>query len=151
MTFRRLVLACSLLTLLTSATIAQQAPESVKASDLKNHPFQVGGLELGIAKLDDNVVTSADVRDCGVGYLDLRITNVMGDFVRFVPSQFVVVGRDGRQASPGYERRWSDRVPPAEISVAPRATTQMRYNLTARIRFPADVYYDGTLLARVTN
>jgi hypothetical protein len=115
------------------------------------HPFQVGGLELTISKLDGYVAVSADVRDTGVGYMAVRLANTSGDFVRFVPSRLVVVGKDGRQASPAYERRNTDRAPVSEVAVAPRARAEMKYNLSARVKFPAQVYYDGELLAEVIN
>ena len=148
---RQFVILSALLAVVSIPTRAQQSLAPIKASDLKHHTLQAGGLDLTIAKLDDYVVVSEDVRDTGVGYLDIRLTNPTNDFLQFVPSKFVIVGRDDNQASIGYERHDLDRVVPQEVSVAPHAKTQMRYNLTARIRFPAVVYYDGKKIARVTS
>jgi hypothetical protein len=63
----------------------------------------------------------------------------------------VVVSRDGEQASIAYERRMTDRAVVGGVGVAPRAHTELKYNLSARVRFPAQVYYAGKLLAEITD
>ena len=147
----RLCLLTTCLVLLAAPALGQASRTPVDTRELRDQSFHVGGLELTISKLDGNVVISSDVRDGGVGYVTLRVANVSGDFERFDPSRFVVVGSDGRQATPAYERRNTDRAPVGEISVAPRARAEVKYNLSARVRFPAEVYYDGALLAVVTD
>jgi hypothetical protein len=144
-----LVFVCGLA--MCASAGAQQPANQVDLSSVSRHPFQVGGLELTISKLDGLVVISSDARDTGVGYMEVRVENVSADFVRFAPSQLVVVGRDGRQASIIYERHNTDRAVVSEVSVAPRAHTEMKYNLSARVKFPAQLYYDGKLLAEIVD
>jgi hypothetical protein len=126
-----------------------QTPQPLTRSQLQSTPFDVGGLTLTLRKLDGIVRLSADPRDVNVGFVVVRLENRTNRFAVFAPGQLVIVGKDGSQASVGYERRAEDRVLVSEIRVAPGAHVEVQYNLTARVRFPAKVYYGDALLAEV--
>jgi hypothetical protein len=130
---------------------AQQAPPHIARSELGRHTFDVGGVDLTVVKLDDNVSISSDMRDPGAGYVVVRVGNGSDAFERFDPGEVVLVSADGEQATIAYERRNTDRVEPRAIPVAPGAHTEMKYNLSARLRFPLRLYYGATLLAEISD
>jgi hypothetical protein len=145
------VVCVSLLALASARPCVAQSAQQVKTDELKRTPFVVEGLTLTLRKLDGNVFSSSSIRDVAVGFVAVRLENHTEQFVAFVPSQLVIVGKDGKQASIGYERRGGDRVTANEVRVAPGAHVEVQYNLTERIRFPAKLYYGDKLLAKVTD
>src|SRR3712207_2853060 len=94
---------CSMIMLLfalsAAAAPAQSPQRPVRASELKDRPFHVGGLLVTVSKLDGYVAISADIRDTGVGYIVVRVENATGKALAFQPNRLALVGKDGRQAS----------------------------------------------------
>jgi len=110
-----------------------------KASELGQHPIEIGDLSLTISHLNYRS-------------LKLLLKNVSELFIPFSPDDLTILGSDGSQnyieityiRDPG---RW---ISPAQVKIGPKAHLQLEYGLNDEVKFPAKIFYKGKPIVEIT-
>jgi hypothetical protein len=108
-----------------------------KRSDLRNHPFIIGGLILTINSYTDSKLNGRE-------WFDLRVENPGNGFLSLHgPSNLFVVNSEGRQ-----EQLSSDH----SFLIAPGAFVSLTYQYwnNNKLKLPAKIYFGDKLLAEIT-
>jgi hypothetical protein len=97
---------------------------------------------------------SAGFLRLGEGYIRVEVENTSPEAVNFSPSQLYFVGKDGIEASILCTNRKNARGEEDDICatdrmIAPRAKMRETYNLSEKLRMPADFYYQDKLVATI--
>ena len=126
-----------------------QVGSAVKRSELDRMPFITGKLKMTITKFKDNVAISSEIRNTGVGYIEVSIESLSPEFTTFSPSRLLFVDRNNDQASILGLRHVNEIYPAQDIRLAPQARIKGRYILTDKLEPPVRVYYDDRLLGTI--
>jgi hypothetical protein len=129
-----------------AAVPVAQAPLSLKAADLKEHPFVVDGLQLTVESYTGDDLLGARV-------MDFRLQNTTQAFLSFRAGDLLVVGASGDEAVARdytHGQMNSTLSVPARLSLAPGAGVSLFRNLGARVGSPAKLYFRGRLVALIT-
>ena len=138
------------LLLLMGLPLAAQEPVTCRARDLSAHPFRNGGLSLTVASLSGYKSFDRERKFSGRANILLAVENTGSGFQLYAPNDLNLVGKDGVQVFPMFERNLADDLLPAAIRLAPGAHVNVEYALSGRLHFPARVYLGERLVAVIT-
>ena len=122
----------------------QTTEKSVAISELKSSPFTAGPLKLTVTHFrGTEFFARYSHLQSGI---QITVENTSDTFATFEPRRLSVVDKDNEQADVlGLDQ--DDEVYAAEIRrIAPEATINVHFILTARVDLPARIYYDDRLL-----
>lgn len=146
----RLIIASALVLSLHMLVFAGgQLGSAIKRSELDRMPFIAGKLKMTITKFKDNVVISSELRNTGVGYIEVNVENLAPEFTTFFPNRLLFLDRNNDQASILGVRHVNEIYAVQDTRLAPQARIKGRYNLTDKLEPPVRVYYDDRLLGTI--
>jgi hypothetical protein len=145
---RNLVLP--LLMALMALPMAAQSALKCSSKELPTHPFVSGEISLTITALSGYKVFDRERKFAGRARVEITVENKSSAFKRFDPQDLSLVGKEGVQVFPVFERNFADDTLPMSLRLAPGARASMEYALTGRLTFPAKLYFGDMLVAEVS-
>jgi hypothetical protein len=136
--------------------IANNQPNRIKKSELKNHSFDIGRLKLTITRFR----ASRGFTAYGPSSIEVKVENSSDGAAIFNPQYLSLVGKDDKQVNIQGQKRphpvsiqsASERLAaPQPKSVAAGAWIKEGYEFYDWVRLPARLFYDGKELALITD
>jgi hypothetical protein len=145
----RTICLFSLLTLLVLPISAEESLKC-KVGELSAHQLRSKDLFFNFPFTGYRIFDHLKGKLAGRANITLSMENKGSGFQVYSPQDLNLVGKDGTQVFPIFERNHSDDTRPMAIRLAPGAHVNVTYALSDRLYFPAKVYLGEILIAEVT-
>ncbi|MFN8011126.1 MAG: hypothetical protein U0P81_06950 [Holophagaceae bacterium] len=144
------LLRAQLAATLLALPLAAQGPVACAVKDLPTHAFVANDVSLTVNALSGYKAFDRERKFAGRARVEFTVVNTSAAFRRFDPQDLCLVGKDGVQVFPVFERNLADDTQPMPLRLAPGARATREYALSGRLAFPAKVYFGEALVAEVS-